>query len=61
VQGAAGGIGDSKFKAGWSTSACGSLPIFSLKAIYIYLGIEAKAKFVQTHKELIEKELALAD
>jgi hypothetical protein len=25
------------------------------------LGIEAKAKFVQTHKEVIEKELALAD
>jgi len=25
------------------------------------LGIEAKAKFAQTHKEVIEKELALAD
>jgi predicted XRE-type DNA-binding protein len=25
------------------------------------LGIEAKAKFTQTHKELVEKELALAD
>jgi hypothetical protein len=25
------------------------------------LGIEAKAKFMQTHKEVIEKELALAD
>ncbi|MGO8813506.1 MAG: helix-turn-helix domain-containing protein [Terriglobia bacterium] len=25
------------------------------------LGIEAKSKFVQTHKEVIEKELALAD
>jgi hypothetical protein len=33
-----------------------------LKAIYTgRLGIEAKAKFVQTHKEVIEKELALAD
>src|SRR5258708_22192423 len=25
------------------------------------LGIEAKAKFAQTHKEVVEKELALAD
>ncbi len=25
------------------------------------LGIEAKAKFVQTHKEAVEKELAMAD
>ena len=25
------------------------------------LGIEAKAKFAQTHKELVEKELTLAD
>ena len=25
------------------------------------LGIEAKAKFAQTHKEIVEKELALAD
>jgi predicted XRE-type DNA-binding protein len=25
------------------------------------LGIEAKAKFVQTHKEVVERELALAD
>jgi len=25
------------------------------------LGIEAKAKFTQTHKEVIEKELAMAD
>jgi predicted XRE-type DNA-binding protein len=25
------------------------------------LGVEAKAKFTQTHKELVEKELALAD
>jgi predicted XRE-type DNA-binding protein len=25
------------------------------------LGIEAKAKFTQTHKELVEKELTLAD
>jgi predicted XRE-type DNA-binding protein len=25
------------------------------------LGLEAKAKFTQTHKELVEKELALAD
>src|ERR1700679_2932236 len=25
------------------------------------LGIEAKAKFTQTHKDLVEKELALAD
>jgi predicted XRE-type DNA-binding protein len=25
------------------------------------LGIEAKAKFTQTHKEIVEKELALAD
>src|ERR1700693_3972944 len=25
------------------------------------LGIEAKAKFVQTHKEAVERELALAD
>jgi predicted XRE-type DNA-binding protein len=25
------------------------------------LGIEAKAKFTQTHKEVVEKELALAD
>lgn len=25
------------------------------------LGIEARARFVQTHKEVIEKELALAD
>jgi len=25
------------------------------------LGIEAKAKFVQTHKEVVEKELAMAD
>jgi hypothetical protein len=26
-----------------------------------HLGIEAKAKFTQTHKEVIEKELAIAD
>jgi predicted XRE-type DNA-binding protein len=25
------------------------------------LGIEAKAKFTQTHKEVVEEELALAD
>ena len=25
------------------------------------LGIEAKAKFAQTHKEVVEKELAMAD
>lgn len=25
------------------------------------LGLEAKARFVQTHKEIVEKELALAD
>ena len=25
------------------------------------LGIEAKAKFSQTHKEVVEKELAIAD
>jgi predicted XRE-type DNA-binding protein len=25
------------------------------------LGIEPKAKFTQTHKEIVEKELALAD
>jgi hypothetical protein len=25
------------------------------------LGIEAKTKFTQTHKELVEKELALVD
>jgi hypothetical protein len=25
------------------------------------LGIEAKARFTQTHKEVVEKELALAD
>ncbi len=27
----------------------------------VVLGIEAKAKFAQTHKEVVEKELALAD
>jgi hypothetical protein len=25
------------------------------------LGIEAKAKFAQTHKEIVERELAMAD